>query len=374
METGSVLSSDSLTSKGAQSLFRFPTFELLQKILKSTFWVKLFHWEYWDFNVVYASVFFLHLWQSLKARSFFYFSASNPGLENAGFIGERKSEIMKKIPVQLQPAWLLVDEISVSEMLGGLKSSGIVFPLICKPNIGERGKGVTRINNEAELIRYHMEINCPYLIQAFVPYPLEFGVFYYRIPGEENGHVSSIVQKGFLSVEGNGISTLAELIHAKPRARFVQDFLEKKFNTIWDKPLAKGQKLELEGIGNHCRGTTFLNANHLITKTLTESFDRISKDINGFYFGRYDIRVSSLADLEAGRIQILELNGAGAEPGHIYQPGFSFFEGQKVLWQHWKVLFEIGKRNHQSGTPFWSFKEARSIKKAHRLALQKISI
>jgi hypothetical protein len=347
---------------------------LLEKIRNSSFWVKFWNWEYWPFNLVYAPVFLLHLWQSLKARSFFYFSASNPGLENAGFIGERKSEIMKKIPNHLQPDWFLVENQSFTEIQNTFSQKSLSFPIICKPNIGERGQGVTLIREESEWMDYHTKIGVAYLVQAFVPHPLEFGVFYYRIPGEKNGTVSSIVQKGFLKVEGNGFQTLSELVNVNPRARFVENYLKKKFSNIWDEILPKGKKLELEGIGNHCRGTTFLNANHLITNALVQSFDQISQGIDGFYFGRYDIRVSSLEDLESGKIQILELNGAGAEPGHIYQPGFSFWEGQKVLWQHWKVLFKISEKNHLSGKPYWTYEEAKEIRKAHRKALQTIGM
>ena len=374
MENRSIVTSRTWSAERLEYFNLFQPSRLLKNVKKSTIWVKLFHWEYWDFNLIYGSVFFLHLWQSFKARSFFYFSASNPGLENAGFIGERKSEIMKKIPSDLQPKWFLVENFQLPDLLNELEISGIKFPLICKPNVGERGKGVAKIENQEDLIKYHTEVNSPYLVQSFVPFPLEFGVFYFRIPGEAEGKVSSIVQKVFLSVEGDGISTLADLVENEPRARFVKYYLGCKFKDIWHDILAKGKKLELEGIGNHCRGTTFLNANSLITKELTDSFDLISKKIKGFYFGRYDIRVASIADLQAGHIQILELNGAGAEPAHIYQPGFSFFEGQKVLLRHWQALFEISRKNNLSGTAYWSYKEAKAIKIAHKKALHQIGI
>lgn len=345
---------------------------VLYTLRTSTFWVKLTHWEYWDFHIVYASVFFLHLWQSLKARSFFYFSAANPGLENAGFIGERKSEIMKKIPARLQPSWFLVDGQSLDFLRKKLDSHRISFPLICKPDVGERGKGVSRIDTPEALADYHARIGVPYLIQSFVDLPLEFGVFYYRLPGEASGVVSSIVQKDFLTLKGNGKQTLAELVEENPRARFVSAYLSKKFHARWNEVLPKGTVLELEGIGNHCRGTTFLNANSLITTHLTDAFDRISLEVDGFYFGRYDLRAASKEALELGDVQILELNGAGAEPAHIYQPGFSFWEGQKVLWQHWRMLFRISQKNRKSGTPIWNRAQANAIRKEHQNRLQSI--
>ena len=77
-----------------------------------------------------------------------------------------------------------------------------------------------------------------------------------------------------------------------------------------DTIIAQGEVKHLVVIGNHARGTTFLNANHLITPQLIDVFDAISKQVEGYNFGRYDIRVPSLEDLYAGRnIKILELNG-----------------------------------------------------------------
>src|SRR6185295_3698276 len=118
-------------------------------------------------------------------------------------------------------------------------------------------------------------------------------------------------------------------------------------------------RIELVSIGNHCLGTKFLNANSLITEKLSESFDIISKQIDGFYFGRFDLRTSSVEDLENGKVMIMELNGCGAEPAHIYQPGFSLVEAMKVLFRHWHDIYRISIENHKLGVPYISFKEAR---------------
>jgi len=351
--------------------FRFWS-SIQTKILQSTFVVKLLNWEYWDFNVVYASVGILHIWQSIKARSFFYFSASNPGLENAGFIGERKSSIMELIPAKVQPKWFLVDGNAFDEVMQKVVKNGITFPLIAKPNIGERGQGVAKINDEKELFDYFQRIHVPFLIQGFVEGPLELGIFYYRLPGESKGKVSSIVAKKFLEIKGDGLSTLAELVEANPRARFVQSFLSKKHAHLWFEVLKSGERIRLEDIGNHCRGTTFINDNEHISPKLEKVIDELSQQIPGFYFGRYDLRTTSFEALEKGEFQILELNGAGAEPAHIYQPGFSFLEGQKVLLHHWKVLFEISMANKANGENFWNMKAAVKIKKAHKQMLGRI--
>ena len=99
----------------------------------------------------------------------------------------------------------------------------------------------------------------------------------------------------------------------------------------------------------------------MIAPTLCESFDRISKQINGFYFGRYDLRCASLKDLEEGNVQVVELNGCGAEPAHIYHPGASLWKGLRDLITHWRNMYLISKENHLRGMPYLSFREGKAI-------------
>ena len=104
-----------------------------------------------------------------------------------------------------------------------------------------------------------------------------------------------------------------------------------------------------------------MNGNHLITEKLSSSFDRISKQVNGFYFGRYDLRCASLQDLANGNVKIVELNGCGAEPAHIYHPGSSLWKAIGVLITHWKNMYRISAENHKRGVPYLSLKEGREI-------------
>ena len=53
----------------------------------------------------------------------------------------------------------------------------------------------------------------------------------------------------------------------------------------------------------------------------------------------------------------MELNGAGSEPAHIYQPGFPLLKAYKVLFSHWKILYQISKINHLNGYPYMTLRE-----------------
>ena len=54
-----------------------------------------------------------------------------------------------------------------------------------------------------------------YHIQEYVDYPLEVGIFYYRYPDAETGHISGIVGKEFLTVTGNGKDSLIQLLEIR---------------------------------------------------------------------------------------------------------------------------------------------------------------
>ena len=40
---------------------------------------------------------------------------------------------------------------------------------------------------------------------------------------------------------------------------------------------------------------------------------------------------------------ILEFNGSGAEPNHVYNAGYSLFEAYEEILKHWKALYKISK-------------------------------
>lgn len=322
--------------------------------------IRLRHWEYWPFEVVYFPIFFYWLWLSLKARSLFFFSASNPSIQSGGLLGESKQAILDQIPDQYKPRTLFVPAQSraLAHVLDQMRVAELVFPVIAKPNVGERGWRVERIDNLAQLAAYLLEHPADCIIQEYIDEPLEFGVFYYRLPGQPTGVVSSIVQKEFLRVRGNGRNCIEELIMMNERAILQLPALQQKYGDQLHNIPAAGEVVSLVMIGNHSRGTKFLDANHLITPELTQCFDQISQSISGFYYGRYDLRCRTLADLHTGdHLKIMELNGAGAEPAHIYQPGFSLWQAYRVLFHHWHILYRISRANHQNGTPYMTFSD-----------------
>jgi hypothetical protein len=330
-----------------------------RKFLQSNFIIKFRNWEYWPFGIVQFPIFFYYPWLSLRAGSFTFFAASNPGIVMGGMFGESKYDVLKLLPPEIRPGSVLIRAgTNASQLDKILLENDLHFPVIFKPDIGERGFMVRRINSTEDAHQYLTEMRHDFIAQEFVSLPLEFGVFYSRLPEAMSGKVTSIVAKEMLTVEGDGKSTLQELILTKDRAKLQWETLRKKFNQRLNDVIPAGEKVEIVSIGNHCLGTKFINGNNLINDTLNLNFDRIAKAIPGFYFGRFDIRCNSVEDLQSGKIVVMELNGCGAEPAHIYDPNFSFWKAVGILIGHWKTIFTIARQNKKSGIEYLSLSEA----------------
>ena len=112
--------------------------------------------------------------------------------------------------------------------------------------------------------------------------------------------------------------------------------------------LKEGEVLIIVPYGNHVRGAKFLDDSSLADEELTNTIDSICKKVKGFYFGRLDIRYNDWEELKQGKnFSIIELNGSGSEPTHIYDPRHSVFWAWKEIAKHWKILYRISKLNHQ---------------------------
>jgi hypothetical protein len=331
------------------------------------FLVKIFNYEYWTWWLFYLPMTPYWIFQAIRAKSLAYFTAVNPGIEAGGFYGEHKTEILKHIsPDYLAKTIVIAKELPLENVLKLLKVSQLAYPIIAKPNVGERGNAVMKIHSESELVQYHASLSEDYLIQEFVTYPIEFGVLFSRLPSEKTGKVSSLTLKEFLTVTGDGKSSIEELILQSNRARFQLETLQKRLGDGMKEVLPIGEKRLLEPIGNHCRGTKFVNANHLINSQLDDVFTKVAQTFDGFFYGRFDMKVASIEDLYEGKnIKIMELNGVSSDPGHIYDPRYYLWQAYRDLMWHWKRAADISIQNQKAGIKPLPFKDIIAIVKQH---------
>lgn len=331
------------------------------------FLVKILNYEYWSWWLFYLPMAPYWIFQAIRAKSLAYFTAVNPGIEAGGFYGEHKTEIMKNISPDYLAKTIFIEKTTpFANAVGLLITNNLEYPIIAKPNVGERGNSVVKIHSEVELLKYHTHISEDYLIQEFVIFPIELGVLFSRLPSEKLGKVSSLTLKEFLTVKGDGKSSIKALILQNTRARFQLTSLQKRMGEEINEILPLGEKRILEPIGNHCRGTKFINANQLINKQLEEVFTEISKSFDGFFYGRFDMKVSSIEDLYRGKnIKIMELNGVSSDPGHIYDPQYYLWQAYRDLRWHWKRAADISIQNQRAGVKPLPFGDVVAIVKQH---------
>ncbi len=311
-------------------------------------------WEFWPPWAFYPPVVMYLLYLGLKHRDLTLFTAANPAIPDGGFIGESKYEILRALERSSSvPKTILLKPDALDGRVASIESfmrrKGLTFPIVLKPDAGQRGSRVSIIRSGDDIRHYLAAATDPVIAQEYIG-GLEFGVFYYRVPGEETGHIFSITEKQMPVVVGNGTRTLEELILADQRAVCLAELYCRQSSGLANTLLAKGERVQLVELGTHCRGAIFLDGSFAITPALEKAIDEIASTFAGFYFGRFDVRVPSVEDLKAGRnLKILELNGVTSEATNIYDPRTSLLDAYKTLFCQWRIAFDIGDRNHVKG-------------------------
>lgn len=335
---------------------------------------KLTHWEYWPFQIVYTPIYFLWAYYSIKSKSVFFFNASNPTIKNGGFMMESKNEIYNLIPEKYYPKTELIQiGTAIKDIEKVLEKAQITYPFIAKPDIGLRGSAVKKIKTFSDLKQYTEKAQFDFIVQNLIPYKNEIGVFYVRYPHEKEGRITGIVAKEFLIITGNGVSTIEELIKENPRYQMQLKVLQQEYGSKLREVLPDGEIINLVPYGNHARGAKFLDVSHWITPKLTAVFNEMCIQIPGFHFGRLDVMYDTFEALEEGRnFSIVELNGAGSEPTHIYDPKHSLFFAWKELARHITYMYEISVANYRNGFPYLDYKTGMKEYRLHQMQNRKI--
>lgn len=320
-------------------------------------WRRLTRWEFWPQWAFYPPVVAYIVYMMAKYRSLTLFTAANPSILAGGVVGESKYDILQGLAgasasvarfALISGALPSPEKARQAEQF--MAGNALGFPVVLKPNHGQRGSGVVIVRSVAALHERLEESRADTIVQEYVAGE-EFGVFYYRRPSEPNGHIFSITRKVFPSVVGDGRRTLERLILDDDRAVCVAALYCERHKDELETVLPNGIDFPLTELGSHCRGALFLDGSGLLTPALTERFDAIAKCFEGFFFGRFDVRATGGKDqFRAGEgFKILELNGVTSEATHIYHPGTPLVQAYGVLMEQWRIAFEIGAENRMRG-------------------------
>lgn len=285
-------------------------------------------------------------------------TAANPSIEAGGLLGESKIQCIDLIGPEAR-RWVagscdLVNRanLTIAELESVIAEGGMSFPLVAKPDIGWRGIGVRLVHDIPDLRRYLSEFpeNCRVILQDYIPYAGEAGVFYVRMPGEVSGRIFSMTFRYFPHVVGDGRSNLRALIARDPRASWKADLHHEALANRLDEVPPEGEIVRLSLVGSSRVGGLYKDAGAHATATLTARFDEIADSMPNFHFGRFDIRFASVEQLQRGEaFQIIEVNGAGAEAIHMWDPEFRLTDAYAVLFQQQSLMFEVAAANRALG-------------------------
>lgn len=306
--------------------------------------------EYWPWWLIYLPVLPFCLYQALRQRRAAFFTNVNPGIDMGGFFGERKQDIYAQLPTGSYPTTRLIAAgTSPGDVLDAWRASGISFPLIVKPDVGERGKGVTVVRDEEGLLRALADKDKDLLLQAMAPGRMEFALMFIVDPATRRVRLLSICEKRFLEVVGDGYSTVRDLLARTHRGGRQLTRLAEADPGILSRVPGKGERAIAEPIGNHCRGTIFRDAGHLATPELGAALDALLADSRGICYGRVDARAEDEGALCAGRFTVIELNGVSSEPGSIYDPSWSIWSCWRELLRHVRLIGPLSQQLQQMG-------------------------
>lgn len=309
-------------------------------------WRRVSRWEFWPSWAAYLPLVPYFVYLAMRYRSLTLFTAVNPGISAGGLTGESKAASLRQLPAAAEFT-LIPASLQFEERVERARRFG--FPMVLKPDQGERGVGVAIVRTEAQRDEYLRKATCDVVAQEYVE-GAEFGVFHCRIPDEARGRILSVTEKLFPVVQGDGCSRLGELVRRDSRASVIEEIYRQLSHRSMDEVPAEGERVQLVEIGSHCRGAIFADGSRLITPELEDAIEQIARAHEGFYFGRFDLRAPSAEHLRRGEgLRVLELNGVAGEPAHIYDPAVSLLDAYRALFRHWQLAFLIGRLNVERG-------------------------
>jgi hypothetical protein len=313
--------------------------------------------EFWPGWLFYTPVVIHWLILGLRYGDFSLPTAANPNITTGGLCGESKLSILAQVGPDAQD--LLAPACGVLALPDGaaaaekaMEACDLHYPVVAKPDIGCNGTGVRLIRNRTDLQNYLATFpeGETIVLQRYVEEPNEAGIFYVRHPDEPRGRITSLTIKQPPVVVGDGRRTLRELILADERARLVPHLYLARLAARLDQIPEQGDPVQLVFVGNHCKGSIFRDGRTLITPALTDAIERLVRAMPDFFFGRIDVRFTSTAALRRGTgFCVIEINGAGSEATHIWDPATTLREAWATQFFHYGAAFRIGAANRRRG-------------------------
>lgn len=317
-------------------------------------------YEFWPRRVFYAPMVPWLAYLAARYGGLGALTAANPGITNSGLVGESKADLLARAPRDLLPDFALVRSGTPADralaLADGMARAGLSWPVIFKPDVGERGYGVRLLRTRDQALAYLAQHPGDVIVQRYCPEPTEAGVFYLRRPGAPRGEIFSVTLKRFPVVTGDGRRTLAQLVDDHPRLRLQRAVFMARLGAAARDVPDRGEPRRMAVAGNHCQGTLFVDGQHLAGPGLLAQCERIARAVGGLYVARFDIRAPGENALRQGEgLRLIEINGVAAESTNIYDPSWRLLRAYRTLRAQWEAAYQIGAANRRDrGAVPWS--------------------
>ncbi|MGH7041975.1 MAG: D-alanine--D-alanine ligase [Acetobacteraceae bacterium] len=317
--------------------------------------------EFWPAWAFYTPIVAQWVGLALRYRSVSLPTAANPRIVSGGLCGESKLSILDQVAgpardllarytsLRTDPAHPAADPAAAE---AAMAATGLTYPVVAKPDIGCNGSGVRLIADHAALARYLAGFprGEAVVLQEFIPLEGEAGLFYIRHPDAAAGRITSVTLKYPPVVVGDGRSNLRQLILADPRAGLVPELYLPRLGPRLAEVPKQGETVRLVFVGNHCKGALFRDGTGHVTAALTAALERLARALPEFHFGRIDIRFDSPAALARGEgFRVIEINGAGSEATHVWDPRTRLLDAWRAQFFHYGQAWRIGAANRARG-------------------------
>jgi membrane protein DedA with SNARE-associated domain len=319
--------------------------------------------------LVYLPLFLSWLLRGLRYLSFTLPTVANPLIRAGGLWGESKTGLLASAQ-EASGSWIAPffgmqkggvgnDSHDLAQLLRRIEEAGLHYPLVMKPDVGWQGYGVRKVEKRSEVEDYLVQFppGETLMVQQVVPWAGEAGVYYMRMPGEPRGHIISLTFRYVPHVVGDGEHSVQELIKGDRRTLFKSALHLGRTSRHRGLPPSllasvpgRDEVVPLAFIGSLRTGGMYRDARRFITPDLEQRFDAIARAMPEFYFGRFDVRFHSLDELQRGEgFSIIEINGAGSEPIHAWDPQVSIFTLYRELFHFQSMLFKVAAANRRRG-------------------------
>ncbi|MDQ3039203.1 MAG: hypothetical protein M3Q96_04555 [Pseudomonadota bacterium] len=297
------------------------------------------------------------LWLGMRHGSVTLPSAANPHITAGGLVGEGKLEYFKLMGPLARAATaehigVRIEETTGAEdVIDAMHAAGLRFPIVVKPDLGWCGHGVRKIDDSDALAHYlaFYPTGQMLVLQRYLAEDGEAGLFYMRHRDEVTGRLIGVLLRHYPRVVGNGHDTVAVLIAEDARLKRATGSRLHECQCDPEYVPGTGEKVRLSTIASTRVGGLYEDATAAVTPALTARVDAIARDMPDFHVGRFDVRYSTLDALRAGEFTIMEVNGAGSEAVHAWDPKYTIAQVYGIVFAKQRALFRIADANRRAG-------------------------